>query len=165
MARQQIKQYLFVPAGAGVGKIIIPGNYSNAAIIAILNTTKQQFIYNFADSTLLGTITWSNVPDVNFPQSIDGITTVVFTTSTSTMSAADKLAVYVEVNYPAQRPFATDAVERLRVANPQSLIDADFEYGLQNTKWQSLFVNNDKSYNFVKCITFWILINPLLFGA
>jgi hypothetical protein len=60
------------------------------------------------------------------------------------MSASDKLAVYVEVNYPAQRPFATDAVERLRVANPTSLIDADFEYGLQNTKWQSLFVNYDK---------------------
>ena len=143
MARQQIKQYLFVPGGAGVGKIIIPGNFSNASIIAILNTTKQTFIYNFADSTLLGTVTWSSTPDVNFPQSIDGITTVTFTTSTSTMSASDKLAVYVEVNYPAQRPFATDAVERLRVANPTSLIDADFEYGLQNTKWQSLFVNND----------------------
>ena len=143
MARQQIKQYLFVPGGAGVGKIIIPGNFSNASIIAILNTTKQQFIYNFADSTLLGTVTWSSIPDTNFPQSIDGITTVVFSTSTSTMSASDRLAVYVEVNYPAQRPFATDAVERQRVANPTSLIDADFEYGLQNTKWQSLFVNND----------------------
>ena len=143
MARQQIKQYVFTPGGAGVGKIIIPGNFSNASIIAILNTTKQQFIYNFADSTLLGTVTWSSIPDVNFPQSIDGITTVTFSTSTSTMSASDKLAVYVEVNYPAQRPFATDAVERLRVANPTSLIDADFEYGLQNTKWQSLFVNND----------------------
>jgi len=143
MARQQIKQYVFSPAGAGVGKIIIPGNYSNASIIAILNTTKQTFIYNFADSTLLGTVTWSSIPDVNFPQSIDGITTVTFTTDTSSMSASDKLAVYIESSYPAQRPFATDAVERQRVANPTSLIDADFEYGLQNTKWQSLFVNND----------------------
>jgi hypothetical protein len=143
MARQQIKQYLFVPAGAGVGKVIIPGNWSNAQLIAMLNTTKQQFIYNFADSTLLGTITWNSSPDNNFPQSIDGITTVTLTTSTSSMSADDKLAIYIEASYPQQRPFATDAVERLRVANPESLIDADFEYGLQNTKWQSLFVNND----------------------
>ena len=145
MARQQIKNYVFTPAGAGVGTVIIPGNFSNAQIIAILNTTKQQFIYNFADSTLLGTITWNSEPDNNFPQSIDGVTTITLTTSTLTMSASDKLAIYVEVNYPAQRPFATDAVERLRIANPQSLIDADFEYGLQATKWQSLFVKDRKS--------------------
>ena len=143
MARQQIKNYVFTPGGAGVGTVKLPGNYSNAQIIAILNTTKQQFIFNFADSTLLGTVTWASTPDANFPQSIDGVTTIVLTTSTSTMSASDKLAVYIEKDYPAQRPFATDAVERQRVANPQSLIDADFEYGLQQTKWQSLFVNND----------------------
>jgi hypothetical protein len=143
MARQQLKSYVFSPAGAGVGTVKLPGNYSNASIIAILNATKQQFIYNFADSTLLGNVTWNSQPDANFPQSIDGITTITLTTSTSTMSASDKLAVYIETNYPVQRPFALDAVERQRVANPQSLIDADFEYGLQNTKWQSLFVNND----------------------
>ena len=143
MARQQIKNYVFSPAGAGVGYVKIPGNFSNAQIIAILNANAQAFIYNFADATLLGTVTWSSQPDVNFPQSIDGVTTITLSTSTLTMSASDKLAIYVEVNFPAQRPFATDAVERLRVANPQSLIDADFEYGLQNTKWQSLFTNND----------------------
>ena len=115
MARQQIKNYVFNPAGAGVGTVILPGNFSNAQIIAILNTTKQQFIYNFADSTLLGTITWNSQPDANFPQSIDGITTLTLTTSTSTMSANDKLAIYIEASYPQQRPFATDAVERQQI--------------------------------------------------
>lgn len=33
--------------------------------------------------------------------------------------------------------FGTDAIERQRVSLGQSLIDADFEYGLQNTKWQT----------------------------
>lgn len=33
--------------------------------------------------------------------------------------------------------FGTDAIERQRVSLGQSLIDADFEYGLQATKWQS----------------------------
>lgn len=39
----------------------------------------------------------------------------------------------------AVRPykFGTDAIERQRVSLGQSLIDADFEYGLQATKWQS----------------------------
>jgi len=143
MARQQIKNYVFTPGGAGVGTVKMPGNYSQGVLIAILNATKQQFLYNFGDNTLLGTVTWQSTPDANFPQSIDGVTTVVLTTSTATMSANDELAIYIEVNYPAQRPFATDAVERLRVANPTNLIDADFEYGLQQTKWQSLFTNND----------------------
>jgi len=33
--------------------------------------------------------------------------------------------------------FGTDAIERQRVSTGQSLIDADFEYGLQGTKWQT----------------------------
>jgi hypothetical protein len=33
--------------------------------------------------------------------------------------------------------FGTDAIERQRVSLGQSVIDADFEYGLQATKWQS----------------------------
>lgn len=33
--------------------------------------------------------------------------------------------------------FGTDAIERQRVSLGQSIIDADFEYGLQGTKWQT----------------------------
>jgi len=33
--------------------------------------------------------------------------------------------------------FGTDAIERQRVSLGQSLIDTDFEYGLQSTKWQA----------------------------
>lgn len=143
MARQQLKQYVFSPGGAGVGYVKIPGNYSSAQILAILNATKQAFIYNFSDVTLGATITWDSAADTNFPTSIDGVTTITFLTTTATMSASDKLAIYIEQPYQSQRPFATDAVERLRVANPTSLIDADFEYGLQQTKWQTLFTNND----------------------
>ena len=143
MARQQLKQYVFTPGGAGVGTVKLPGNFSNAQILAILNATKQAFLYNFSDNTLAATITWVSTPDTNFPQSIDGVTTITFSISTASMSASDDLAIYIETPYQQQRPFAIDAVERLRVANPESLIDADYEYGLQQTKWQSLFVNND----------------------
>jgi hypothetical protein len=34
--------------------------------------------------------------------------------------------------------FGTDAIERMRVAQPQAMLDADFEYGLQPTKWQAI---------------------------
>lgn len=47
------------------------------------------------------------------------------------------------LNETVVRPFdfGTDAIERMRVSNPQSMIDADFEYGLQPTKWASYGLN------------------------
>lgn len=145
MARQQLKNYVFTPGGAGVGTVKIPGNYDLADILTIVNATDQEFIYNFADPDLGASVSYSTATDTDFPTSTDGVTTITLTKSTSGMSANDTLAVYVEsyAQYIRPWPFGTDAVERMRTANPQSLIDADFEYGLQNTKWQSINLNND----------------------
>lgn len=76
-----------------------------------------------------------------------GETVIIFkNVDTSGMNATDHLSVLVEDQYQIVRTwgdFGTDAVERQRVAAPQSLIDADFEYGLQLTKWADLqLVNN-----------------------
>ena len=145
MARQQQKDYVFTPAGAGAGTIKIPGKYDISDVLTILNATDQIFIYNFADPDLGATLTWSGAYDSDFPSANEGVTTLTLVASTTTMSASDSLAIYIETEaqYIRPWPFGTDAVERMRVANPQSLIDADFEYGLQNTKWQSLSLNND----------------------
>ena len=145
MARRQLKNYVFTPGGAGVGTVKTPGNFELADLLTILNATDQTFIYNFADPGLGGSASWSASYDADFPQSSDGVTTLTLTSSTVSMSADDSLAIYIETGEQIIRPweFGTDAVERTRVASPQSLIDADFEYGLQNTKWQSLFLNND----------------------
>lgn len=145
MARQQVKDYKFTPGGSGVGTVKISGNFDQSDILTILNSTDQVFIYNIVDPELGGVSTWSSNYDADFPQSQDGVTTVTLNYSTTGMSANDSLAIYVETEAQFIRPwpFGTDAIERMRVAQPQSLIDADFEYGLQNTKWQSLFLNND----------------------
>lgn len=145
MARKQQKDYVFTPGGAGVGTVKFPGIWDQADILTILNATDQVFIYNFADPDLGGTVTFSTTADSDFPQAYDGVTTVTLASSTATMSANDSLAVYLEIDAQTIRPwaFGTDAIERMRVSQPQSLIDADFEYGLQNTKWQSVSLNND----------------------
>lgn len=36
-----------------------------------------------------------------------------------------------------------DPVSKIRVSNPENLIDTDFEYGLQSTKWETLELNNN----------------------
>jgi hypothetical protein len=44
----------------------------------------------------------------------------------------------------AQRSPAYDPVDKMRVSTPQSLIDTDFEYGQQPTKWEQLAMQNNR---------------------
>ena len=49
-----------------------------------------------------------------------------------------------EIRFPAE---LIDPVTKLRVSEPQTLIDTDFEYGLQPTKWETVeLINNTPSF-------------------
>ena len=41
-------------------------------------------------------------------------------------------------------PIAQDPVGKMRISQPQSLIDTDFEYGQQPTKWESIGMSNNR---------------------
>jgi hypothetical protein len=62
------------------------------------------------------------------------------------MSATDKLQVVVDEYAESFAPDETymDPVGKFRVSNPTSLIDTDFEYGTQPTKWEVLTITNNK---------------------
>ena len=55
-------------------------------------------------------------------------------------SDTDDIQIFIDQGDLKVRPydFGTDAIERMRVATAQSMLDADFEYGLQPTKWQAI---------------------------
>jgi hypothetical protein len=49
-----------------------------------------------------------------------------------------------EIRFPKE---FVDPVTKLRVSNPENLIDTDFEYGLQPTKWETVeLINNTPSF-------------------
>ena len=48
------------------------------------------------------------------------------------------------VPYIAPSPASQDPVGKLRISSPQSLIDTDFEYGTQPTKWESIGLQNSR---------------------
>jgi hypothetical protein len=49
-----------------------------------------------------------------------------------------------EIRFPAE---LIDPVTKIRVSEPQNLIDTDFEYGLQPTKWETVeLINNTPSF-------------------
>jgi hypothetical protein len=146
MAKTLIRDYVFTPGGAGSGTITFPGRYTLDKVLLITNVTDNIIIYNFADTTFAGTtatftagVDSSDWPTVDTYH--DGYTTITLQANTSAMSAGDALQIYVDNETEGYgvtvRPwqFGTDAIERMRVSTPQSLIDADFEYGLQPTKW------------------------------
>lgn len=136
----------------GVSSIRLLGNYQSSEILLITNTNTGEILYNFADP--LNTISFEYkqgrssgngelLSDVDFSawwHTTDTITTINLSTDTSSLTSSTDLQIFVEEPYQTIRPwdFGTDAIERIRVSNPQAMLDADFEYGLQPTKWQAL---------------------------
>lgn len=128
-------------------------------LVLITNVTTGTVIYNFADSNLRATSYTVNAANYQQGASVDfntkvvtgarDTTTVILNYNTASMNAADKLQIiideYEEKFVPAE-PFA-DPVSKLRVSTPQSLIDTDFEYSVQPSKWEALsLVQNYPSF-------------------
>ena len=145
MGKKIIRDYVFAPGAAGVGTIKIPGRYTLDQLLLITNVTDNIILYTFGGNTYAGTTTTFTAANdaTNFPtitQREDGFTTITLGISTTGQSSSDSLQIFVHDSDNTGsiiRPwsFGTDAIERMRVSNPESLIDADFEYGLQPTKW------------------------------
>lgn len=142
MARQLVEKYIFTPGVANVGTLKIPGKIELNQLLIIANKTTQENIYALGDTTRNATLSYDATDTTTFYSPEDGVTTITFARDTSAMSANHKIAVYTDApknvgNIIRPYAFGVDAIERMRVAAPQALIDADFEYGLQPTKWQN----------------------------
>ena len=148
----------------GLGHIRFPGNYDTSDLLIVTNTTKATVIYNFTDPLKGGKVTReddvtprdsggyvikydttdaNSDADDDFPkylQTTDSIAVLDLNFNTSSMSTSDELQIFIDSPEQTIRPydFGTDAIERIRVAQPLSMLDADFEYGLQPTKWSAI---------------------------
>ena len=140
MAKKLVNAYTFTPGGANSGTLQIPGYFELSKFLLVTNTTTNTIIYNFASSGLGGAVSYNSTTN---------ITTLTFQYNTSSMSASHKLQIYVDEYYTEQKisPNLTyqDPVEKMRVSNPQALMDTDFEYSLQATKWESVQLQNNIS--------------------
>lgn len=134
----------------GVTQIKIQGKYDLDELLLITNTTNNQILYNFSSDQFGGSISFFATYNSNgisrdedypsFLQIADYVTSIILDVDTSTSSNTDDIQIFVENDEQTIRPwdFGTDAIERMRIAAPQSMLDADFEYGLQPTKWQAI---------------------------
>ena len=139
MSRRQIEHayYVFNPA---LNQITIPRIVRQDRLMLITNTTAGKVIYNFSDPNL-GAHSFTVDNEVGYePKTI-----ITLKYNTVAMAATDQLAIIVDE--PAETVTFTeplmDAVNKLRVAPPQSLMDTDFEYGIQNSKWEALVLTSN----------------------
>jgi hypothetical protein len=142
MARVLAEKYIFTPGGVNQGTIKVPGKVELNQLLVITNKTRQENLYALGDPTRNATVFFDSDDTTTFNTTQDGVTTITLSKDTAEMLSTDKLSIYSDApSYQGTivRPYAfgTDAIERIRIANPQAMIDADFEYGLQTTKWQN----------------------------
>jgi hypothetical protein len=129
---------------ASTRTIVINKYIPRENLILITNVTANQVVYNFSDPALRATAYTLASSGAN------STTTIVLNYNTTLMSNADKLSIvideYVEQMAPAETML--DPVNKMRVSQPQSLIDTDFEYGSQTTKWENLTLVNNRPFAF-----------------
>jgi len=134
----------FLPALiVGLGRVEVLGKIELEDILIVTNVTQNIVIYNFAEPTKGGRVNFRSGNSESYPQAeavSNGTTVINFNLDTSQMLSADSIQVFLEESELRVRlnDIATDAMERMKVGIPQAMIDADFEYGLQPTKWQAL---------------------------
>ena len=131
MAKKLIPtQYVF---NAAADTIQIKDNYALERLLVITDVTINQIIYNFADPTKGATVAYDDTT---------GYTTISldYDVSAAGASDSDNLQIFVEEDSVTFKPDETyvDPVSKIRVSTPENLIDTDFEYGLQSTKWETL---------------------------
>ena len=118
-------------------QVVIKGNILPQRLLLITNISTNTIIYNFADP-LLG------LSSAEFESSLES-TIFTLVKDVSTMDSEDDLQVFIDDQSTEITPAEDiiDPVGKIRISQPQNLIDTDFEYGLQSTKWETLqTVNN-----------------------
>jgi hypothetical protein len=142
MSRKVITEtgYTFDPANR---IIVIPRYIAKEKLVLITNVTKNVVVYNFSDNTLK-TTSFTNETNADGTQK----TTLVLQYNTLSMASTDDLQIvideFVETFTPADAQL--DPTNKFRVTQPQALIDTDFEYGVQNSKWESVTMTNNRPF-------------------
>jgi len=143
MARKVLLEtgYTFTPSSK---TLVIPRVIPRERLVLITNVTTNQVIYNFSDANLKATAYNTSTTAGN------NTTTIVLNYNTASMSSTDKIQFlideYDEKFSPAE--IFQDPVNKFRVSTPQALIDTDFEYGTQITKWENLAMINNRPFAF-----------------
>jgi len=117
----------------------IEDNILPEALLIISDVETNTILYNFANPAA-GFVarTFNEATEyTSFELTVDMAAAGVTDTS--------RLQIFIEEAEPRidVAESLLDPVNKIRVSNPENLIDTDFEYGLQSTKWETLELSNN----------------------
>ena len=145
MARKLRYNYTFTPS---TNTVVLNGYVGAKRLLLITNIKTNTVIYNFAIPTL-------SASSINYDPTADQ-TSIVLAYNCSAMSATDPLQIYTEEDAvqftPSEINF--DPVNKFRTSSPQALIDTDFEYGTQISKWENLGLMNVRPFSYPTAYNF-----------
>jgi len=143
MAKKLRYNYIFTPS---TNTVLLDGYTDAKRLLLITNTKSNIIIYNFADVNATATSVSYNVTTDK--------TTIVLAFNCSAMSSTDTLQIFTEEDAVAFTPseILQDPVNKFRTSQPQALIDTDFEYGTQITKWENLGMINNRPFAFSSAV-------------
>jgi len=130
---------VFTPGIGGVGKLNFSNhaainNFSINRLMAVVNQTRNTLIYAEAQSEF-GLTGWNSATKE-----------LTLASDTSTHASTDNIQIIYDTPampvIPAEEYF--DPVNKQRISTAQALIDTDFEYGVQPTKWETAFLTNNR---------------------
>ena len=151
MAKKLIHDYVFDPANS---KVSIKGSYKVERLLLINDIDAGRILYAVGSPSLAIS---SRTLVENSQLFTDGVnennhTEFVLSSSMTGLASTDDLQIFIEEDAVYMEPSETfiDPVSKFRVSTPQTLIDTDFEYGLQATKWETLETVNNVPAFFIR---------------
>jgi len=129
MGKKLVVDYTF---DASAKTITVNDIFSLERFQLITNVTDNIVIMQFNDPAF-------GITDISFDYD-NTTTTITLAYDTTAMADTDSLQIFLDegsTDMTVNERFI-DPVSKIRVSNPENLIDTDFEYGLQSTKWETL---------------------------
>jgi hypothetical protein len=150
-----------ITSASGTGSLVTFTTSSTHALLPgqlVTLTGVTPFAYNISGtvSTVPATNQFTIVSTVNGTYVSGGFVTVGestvltlnFNTSAAGMLATDLLQITIDEFSERIKPDETyaDPVNKMRVSTPQSMMDTDFEYAKQDTKWETQSFTNGRPF-------------------
>lgn len=147
MAKKLQQHYTFDPT---LKKVFIRGIVNIDQLLLINNVTRGKILFALGNP-VLGVASLTRVEKSNIfvdGHNLERHTEIILSAPSGDftgMLSTDDLQIFTEVDHVKIEPSDTytDPVMKLRVSTPENLIDTDFEYGLQATKWETLETLNN----------------------
>ena len=136
MAKQLVNHYSVNQAN---NTIAVKDRIKPTRLLLISDVDTNNIVYNFA-------VSGSGITSHSFDNTTEfTVFTMQKNLTTLGIDSGSNLQIFIEKDHQSIEFDETyvDPVSKIRVSTPENLIDTDFEYGLQSTKWETVELSNN----------------------